>query len=197
MEVLKHIFKQSWLAITAIILLLLFLQSKCSNKTPELIETQTAGDQTKFYFEKYLSENAKRLENEKKSKELVLVYQNKLKYWQNRKQISKTFEPIEDIIDCNDTIKKIKEIAHVNDSLCIDLVSRSSKVLRAKDSVIRGFENENNFLLKSLENKNLENNFLKNNNDILNKNIIFERRKKTFWKIATATAFTFATYKSF
>lgn len=181
---IKNLLKESWQPILIVALVFLIFQNTCNRPKVSLANIKQAELQSTFYFNEYLKENKKRIDAEKLAETLKIEQEKQLKSWQNRRQISKVIQPIEDIIDCNDTIQQIAKIAHINDSLCIGLVSSYAKVLKQKDTVLWFSKKEIFNLETSLDFKEKQIEAINQNFQSVNKQLKKEKNKKIFWKVA-------------
>lgn len=194
MTEIKHISKSIWQPILIVVLAFLLFQNACNRPKVSLADTKQPEAQSMFYFNEYLKENAKRIDAEKLAQTLKIEQEKQLKSWQNRRQISKVIQPIADIINCNDTIQHIAKIAHINDSLCIGLVSSYAKVLKQKDSVLLFSKKEIFNLETSLDFKQKQTDAINQNFQSVNNLLKIENQKKWFWKTVTVGLSGFLIY---
>lgn len=193
---IKHIIKALWQPILIGILLLLLLSKGCNNSKTTLADTKTFQKESKNYYDEFIKEKSKRQLLEEETQQTVVKYNKDLLYWKSRKQISKTMQPINNVIDCNDTIKKITEIAYVNDSLCEDLVNTHQKLFNQKDSIILFTKKEIFNLENSLTFKQKETDGLNENLKITTSLLRKEKTNKWFWKLSTIGVSSFLIYKT-
>lgn len=105
---------------------------------------------------------------------------NHLIKWNNRIVIKKV-PYINTIEKCNDTLNKVITINVENDTLCQKIISKQTEIIK-KDSVL--IKNKDTLILvKEKIALNLNSKLKETNKQVRN-----EKRKKVFWKFATATA---------
>lgn len=102
---------------------------------------------------------------------------------------------VENIKDCNDTIRSIVSNSLAKDSLCDAIIELKNKTIIKKDSIIFYQENQKFLFEKSLKRNDTINQFYVNQLNLETKIIKSEKRKKGFWKTVSVVLLGLLSYQ--
>lgn len=182
-----------------LILIIFFAFNKCQNETETNISLRPKIDKQKELIEKskvkiQLLENsieflkskieADSKESLEKEKKLNILKQ-------------KNYKPkiIENIKDCNDTIRSIVSNSLAKDSLCDAIIKLKNNTINKKDSIILAQENQKFLFEKSLKSNDTINQFYVQQLNLETKIIKSEKRKKGFWKTVSVVLLGLLSYQ--
>jgi hypothetical protein len=183
-----QILKRNWQLILIVILVFCLIKS-CNNQPTvqgksykkEKDSLQKSNEFLEFQINGLAQENSQIIDSLKKFVKQSKITENKLYQLQKKTTIQPAY--VDNVIDCNDTIKSIYYIGTIKDSLCNAVISDKNTIISKKDKIIFTDSLQKNFLNKIIDNKNLtiQTEELAIKNEI--KKTKSESRKKTFWQI--------------
>jgi hypothetical protein len=121
------------------------------------------------------------------------ILERKLHQLQNKTSVKPLY--VDNVIDCNDTIKSIFEIGLLKDSICNNIISDKNKIIVNSFKIIKTDSIQKSVLLGVVEKKDfaiaVQDQFIENQKKQVKK----ESRKKTIWQTVAGIVSIFAMIK--